>query len=521
MTHTISDQLLAQCSEFITLRFGLHYPKKRWRDLERGLIRAARDLGFTDAESCLRRLVTARLTKEQAEALVCHLTIGETYFFREKKCFEALQMHIFPALIDSRRGREQRLRVWCAGCSTGEEPYSVAILLHRMIADLAKWNVTILATDLNPASLRKGAHGEYGDWSFRDTPRWLKEKYFTTSSEGRRVISETIRKMVTFAPLNLAQDPYPALANNTNAMDVIFCRNVLMYFAPEQIKGSIDRFRHSLVDGGWLIVSPCETSHVLFAGYSTVQLNNTIFYRKDDHQRESPRAPLLQRGEIIAPLSEATGNDKCLPAIKQSPPLAKGDLGGFTAAPPNLVQDAPPVSPYEGALLSYRRGEYAEAAAKLAEFLTNLPKGEASPVYGEAAVLLTQAYANQGNLTLALEWSENAIAADRLNPRPYYLQAIIFQEKGADDAAIVSLKRAIYLDHGFVLAHFALANLTLRRGKPKEAARHLKNAASLLHDYGDDDILPVSEGMSARRLAEIIAATREGIEAGKGQNAKG
>jgi chemotaxis protein methyltransferase CheR len=227
----------------------------------------------------------------------------------------------------------------------------------------------------------------------------------------------------------------------------------------------------------------------------------------------------LQRGEITAPLSEATGNSKCLPAINQSPPLAKGDLGGFPPAAPKPVQDAPLISPYEEALLFYRRGEYAEAAAKLAGFLTNIPQGEASPAFGEAAVLLTQAYANQGNLTVALEWSEKAVAADRLNPRPYYLQATIFQEKGADDAAIVALKRAIYLDHGFVLAHFALANLTLRRGKPKEADRYLKNAASLLQAYGDDDILPGSEGMSARRIAEIIAATREGIEAGKGQRA--
>jgi len=503
MTHTISDQLLLQCSEFITLRFGLHFPKKRWRDLERGLACAARDLGFADAQTCLRRLVATQLTKEQTDALVGHLTIGETYFFRDKNCFEALQAHIFPKLIESRRGREQRLRIWCAGCSSGEEPYTVAILLHRMIADLAGWNITILATDINPASLRKGAHGEYGEWSFRDTPSWIKEQYFTTNSDGRRVISDAIMKMVTFAPLNLARDPFPALANNTNAMDVIFCRNVLMYFVPEQIRGVIDKFRHSLVEGGWLIVSPCETSHALFAGYSTVQLNNTIFYRKEDHEVKSSPAPLLQRGEILAPLCET--------AIKQGPPLAKGDSGGLPPAIANPVRDVPPVSLYDEALLSYGRGEYAEAAAKLGAFLNNTQQDKTSPAFGEAAALLTRAYANQGNLSQALEWSEKAVAADRLNPRLYYLQATIFQEKGEDGAAVVSLKRAIYLDQGFVLAHFALANLTLRRGKAKEAARHLENAASLLLACGEDDILPGAEGMSARRLAEIVAATREGL----------
>jgi chemotaxis protein methyltransferase CheR len=532
MTHTISEELLAQCSDFITIRFGLHFPKKRWRDLERGIIRAARELGFTDAQSYIRRFLMAQLTGEQTETLVSHLTIGETYFFRDKQSFEALKTHILPPLIGSRLGREQRLRIWCAGCSTGEEPYSVAILLHRMIADLAKWNITILATDINPVSLRKGIIGEYGDWSFRDAPRWLKETYFTTNGEGRHVISEAIGKMVTFAPLNLAQDLYPALANNTNAMDIVFCRNVLMYFAPDQIKGVIAKFSRSLVDGGWLIVSPCETSHTLFAGFSAEKLNNTIFYLKGDHGKQMP-----------AQLFEAAGGDMQLPGFYQSPPLEEGakvgfpDLRPIVPPPPTPSekpgaestyastatypgQDAPLLTRHEEALLSYRRGEYAEAAAKLVGFLTGIQDEPSSPVYVEAAALLVQAYANQGRFTQALEWSENILAADRLNPRPYYLQATIFQEQGAIDAAIISLNKAIYLDHGFVLAHFALANLNLRNGKMNEAARHLKNAASHLHAYADDDILPGSEGMSARRLAEIIASTIDGIEAGKWRKVK-
>jgi chemotaxis protein methyltransferase CheR len=176
------------------------------------------------------------------------------------------------------------------------------------------------------------------------------------------------------------------------------------------------------------------------------------------------------------------------------------------------------ISPYDEALLCYNRGEYDEATAILSAYLAGTP---ATTFFAEAAALLAQTLANRGNFQLALEWSEKAVAADKLNPRPYYLQATIFQEQGVDDAAAVSLRTAIYLDHGFVLAHFALANLAMRRGKRKEAARHLENAASLLHAYGDDDILQGSDGMSARRLAEIISATREGIGAGKGQKTKG
>jgi chemotaxis protein methyltransferase CheR len=236
MTHGLSDQILSRFSEFVTVRFGLHYPRKRWRDLQRGLVCAAREFGLKDAAECIRWLTSTELTRSELDILAGCLTIGETYFFREPNGFEALKTEILPALISARRGKDQRLRIWSAGCATGEEPYSIAMLLQRMIADLPKWHVTILATDINPEFLRTAARGVYGDWSFRSVPAGIKEKYFTRTGEGKFEISGTIKKMVTFAPLNLAEDPYPSLVNNTNALDIIFCRNVLMYFAPHQIQ---------------------------------------------------------------------------------------------------------------------------------------------------------------------------------------------------------------------------------------------------------------------------------------------
>src|SRR5689334_21274969 len=125
MTHTLPDHLLAQCSELVAARFGLHFPKKRWHDLERGIACAARELGQPDTSSCARWLLSSPLTREQLGTLAVCLTIGETYFFREQQSFEALENHILPELLASRRKGEQRLRIWCAGCSSGEEPYSV------------------------------------------------------------------------------------------------------------------------------------------------------------------------------------------------------------------------------------------------------------------------------------------------------------------------------------------------------------------------------------------------------------
>ena len=125
---------------------------------------------------------------------------------------------------------------------------------------------------------------------------------------------------------------------------------------------------------------------------------------------------------------------------------------------------------------------------------------------GSAAILLARIHANKGEFIKALEWTEKAISSDKLDPEFHYLEAIIFQEQGDVESASVALKKTLYLDQSFVLAHFALANLLIQQAKVKEAKRYLRNAASLLPESGEDDILPGSEGLSARRLGEIIAA---------------
>ena len=275
----LADALLAAVSEFVAQRIGLHFPPERWRDMERGLEAAAREFGLADAETCARALLASPLTHAQLEVLASHLTVGETYFFREKNSFAALEEHIFPELLRARRGAERRLRIWCAGCCTGEEPYSVAMLLDRLMPDAEAWNLSILGTDINPRFLKKAAEGVYGEWSFRDTPGWVRERYFTRRRDGRYELQPRIRKRVMFSHLNLADDAYPSLVSNTNAMDVILCRNVLMYFTAEQARQAAANLRRALMSGGWLIVSPTETSNALFAPLSPVQFPGALLYR--------------------------------------------------------------------------------------------------------------------------------------------------------------------------------------------------------------------------------------------------
>lgn len=484
MSQPISDTVLSRLSEYVAAGIGLHFPRERWRDLERGVRAAAEEFGFRDVESCVHWLVSSPPTTNRFELLARHLTVGETYFFRERTLFEIFATHILPEAARGRRSVDKHLRIWSAGCCTGEEPYSIAISITRAVPDWQAWRLTLLATDINPRFLQQARRGVYTEWSFRTAPPDIKARYFTRTHDNHFAILPAIQKMVTFSPLNLAADVYPSPVNNTNAMDVIFCRNVLMYFAPEQAKRCVRHLYRSLVDGGWLIVSPSEISHVLFSQFTTVNFPGAVLYRKpgpgeteyrgtEGQQHGLPDAPASRVPDPVPPLAERPQNS------------------------------APRLTPYQEAVLLYEHGRFA-AAEKVAAWRSR-HQADAT-----AMTFLARVHANQGHLAEALVWCERAIAADKLNPVCHYLLAVILQERGQVDEAIQSLKRTLYLDSGFVLAHCTLAMLTRRQGKYKEAAAHRANALRLLRQYRPGDLLPEADGMTAGRLMDMMRTTPPG-----------
>jgi len=340
MTQSISPVLLAQLSDVIAAQMGLHFPRARWHDLERGIRAAARELDFRDVAACIQWLLSSSLTQHQIAILAGHLTIGETYFFREPPVFAMLEEEILPAQMRTRRERTRRLRIRSAGCTTGEEPYSIAISISKVIPDMQDWDITLLATDINPRFQQQASEGVYREWSFRDTPPWITARYFSRQPGGRLAILPAIQQMVKFAYLNLVDD------------------------------------------------------------------------------------------ELCA---------------------------------------------------------HNQASA-------------------QALALFARACANQGQLTEARQWCEQAIAADRLDARLHFLLATILQEQDALDDAVLALKRALYLDQHFVLAHLTLGTLELRQGKCKAAAKHFETVLALLSAYRPHEVLPESDGMTAARLREIIAS---------------
>ena len=500
MSSKIDNQLLDEVADLVAERIGLHFPPERLGDLERGLSAAASDFDFDNVESCLRWLSSSPLTKNQIEILASHLTVGETYFFREKKSLEILEQSILPDLIKS-RADERRLRIWSAGCCTGEEPYTIAMILARTIPDLERWNITLLATDINPRFLSKASAGLYSDWSFRATSEWIRSKYFHKAKNGNFEIISQVKKLVTFAYLNLAEDAFPSLTNNTNAMDIIFCRNVLMYLASRHVTTIARNFYRCLTGSGWLVVSPSDASQELSSQFAIVHRSGAILYRKGTASAEQDLVfPVREQDE--SPISWVPGTSRvadpeipaCIPP-EEVEPLEAPRAADEPLSPP-LVEGVT----YE-ALTLYEQGDYAAAADQLAARLSTNSED------AEAMTLSARVHANQGNLAEALAWCEKAIARQKMNPGIHYLRATILQEQGSLDEAVRSLQRILYLDADFALAHFTLGTIALQLGRPEASGKHFENARALLATLPPEEILPESGGITAGRLTEIILRT--------------
>ena len=458
---SLPPTVLADLGQVLASRLGLHFPEPRWGDLERGIAAAASALGARNIESCVRMLLSRPWSQREIDILATHLTIGESYFFRDPLVFDLLRQHVLPPLLRARAGSGRYIRLWSAGCSTGEEAYSLAMLLDEMIPEPDTWSITLLASDINPARLRIAAEAEYGAWSFRGTPEWLRARYFDRLSNGRYRLQERIRNRVTLMPLNLVDDVFPTISSNSNAMDIILCRNVLMYFTPDQVRSVAGRLYRSLVEGGWLIVSAAEASSVWFAQFTPVNFNGLTCYRR------------------IGERAASHGSVSPIPSLKSNIAQSKSPTKEEPEAPRAMPVDKVPVVPAPG------------------------PAAEVDPI------LAARECANRGQLGEAEAWCRQAITCDKLNPSHHYLLAVVLQELGCADEAAQALQRALYLDGDFIIAHYALGNLRRAQGRFNEARRHFDNALRFLYDQADDAVLPESDGLSASRLAEII----EGLEA--------
>ena len=258
--------------QLVTARAGLQPPScpaSAMEGIQRAMARA--DLTGEFATYLERLAVKPALLDD----LLVELTVGETYFFRNPEHFQFVRHTVLPA-VRRRRGREHLMRAWSAGCSSGEEPYSLAVLLQEegYGDQMAVW-----ATDVSRAALARSREGIYGDWSLRG-PEAERIRPFLHTEGRRHTLSAELRGRVHFDYLNLAEDTWPSRAHGLWGMDVIFCRNVLIYFTRPTVEAVARRLFATLAEGGFLITGPSDPPLNGLAPFETLVFDWGIAYHR-------------------------------------------------------------------------------------------------------------------------------------------------------------------------------------------------------------------------------------------------
>ena len=289
----LDDPYFPRLKALVIETTGMAFYADKDDDLARILGDRMAEIGVGGCARYLERLEDIRLGKDEMDALVAELTIGETYFFRHKEQFTALRERILPDVI-ARNADTRRIRIWSAGCATGPEPYSLAILLRREFwMSIAGWHVSIIGTDINQKFLSRAREGRYEDWAFRATPDDIRAECF--DKVGKHwLIKPEYKAWVSFQYHNLITNRFPSLIDNIAGFDIIVCRNVVIYFSRETVARLVPCFHETLVDGGWLVMGHAEPNLELFRSFRTVNVPGAVLYqRRDALGAEVPAIPVV------------------------------------------------------------------------------------------------------------------------------------------------------------------------------------------------------------------------------------
>ncbi len=389
--------------------------------------------------------------RQEIKSLIDLVTVGETYFFRLPAQFDAIRHHLLPPLVQARQSGPRTVRVWSAACSTGEEPYSLAISLLEALPEPDTWDISILATDVNREHLRRAAAAEYGLRAVRLVPPEWREKYFRQRGD-QFLLRDTVKRRVKFLHHNLVRDLYTA--PEMERLDLLFCRNVTIYFQLDTTRAIMERFADCLASTGHLFIGDAEMLWQITDKFVPVVFQNAFLYRL------------------------ATARDRAHP---QPVPLAL-DIPLPTAPAPV----APPVT-------------------------RTLPVPD--PVDAAASLQQATLLANEGRHDDAIALLRDLITHDNLCGPAYYLLGTLYSIKNETNHALAAFRRAVYVEPHYGLAYIALANIHRKLGRPADARREFQNALTPLRGLADDQLVLHSEDLTAGYLRAICQRNLEQLAA--------
>ncbi len=459
----------------------------------------------------------AHSSAQEWEALTLLLTTGETYFFRDRGQLNLIQETILPEIIARKQQvraisqTKPSLRIWSAGCSTGEEAYSLATIVRELIPNYLNWNLLILGTDINTESIAKAKAGSFSEWSFRMVDPKIKQRYFKLQNRDWQV-DEHIRQMVTFRSGNLLTDDYPRLNSDIYNMDIIICRNVFIYFNAENVKTILDKFYQALNPGGYLITGHAELQGLHLKEFVPKAYEESIVYQRvEDMQIQSITSNPLDSKEIPQAFSPPDYEPIAFkPApltrkISQPYHVARSQSISLDRSRPQTNKSATASNPIEKLALYnanaiFDQGNYALAIQQTEQILKQQPDDL------EAITLIARAFSSLGQHEKAISYCDRAIALNSMSIDIYYLLAHITEAQGNLSQAKEHLKRIIYIDENAIAAYLDLGSIYKLEANSRRAKQMFDTAIELLKKLSPDTNIQYRGKVKVAELLEQVKA---------------
>lgn len=419
---------------------GIFFDRGKREMLRLGLIERAEAVGAETLTEYYDQLISLPDREIELRRLLDRLSVQETQFFRNLPQFDALRKYVIPEIIQRKSNSYRNLRFWSAGCSTGQEPYSLAMAVLDVLPDVDRWNIQILGTDLSENALAIAERGWYQESRLTGIDRNHREKYFR-ESDGGYVVAEPLRRMVHFSRHNIVTDSLPISIFGT--CDIVFCRNVIVYFTHETAKYVIEHFFDILNPGGCLFLGLSETLWKMSAKYSLVEMGDAFIYKKSLPRSIEGRRFIPDRRLRDIPLPPGVTTDRRVGSGRRNVQQTR-----------DLDDSKKPV--------------------------VHPAADETKSIQADQLIVKARASIDLGEYEKAIELLSDVAKRNNDAVEVHFLLGLAHERSNDPELAVEAFRQAIRRDNTYSLAYFHVANTMERLGRFKSAITEYRNAAKAL-----------------------------------------
>jgi len=499
----LSENDFGLFQELLIETSGLLFEESRGQSLHLALWQRLQHRGYDSYLEYYNLLKYHPEGRLEIRELLDLITIGETYFFRNKAQFDVLIRFVLPEIMQRKVcSRDKCIRIWSAGCSGGDEAYSIAIAMMEVVPSYEEWSISILGTDINRKGLACAKEAIYGQRNIGHLPEEYLGKYFTARG-STYILKANVREWVQFEYHNLAKDPF--ILERMQNIDVLFCRNVTIYFDGQTTQRVIENFYNCLAQDGYLFLGHTETLWQITNKFERVEFPQTFIYKKRlSPVQEEAMKPFMAVPEIKF---ENLTRSAAPPSRFESKPTGWG-VEGLTSFketdtekrvfPQELrsgLQEKPePLEQVEDSTLRVEKPPDVAALSSPNNIIAQ-DKNHIRTYLTKATIL-----ANEAKYKEAADILAKIIEVDNLSVEAYYLLGVLSYKSSDLKEAETQFRKVIYVAPDSVLAYFNLGNMYLYQRKFSEATREFRNAIRLLEKRPKDEQVRFCEDLTVEFL---------------------